>query len=297
MKKHLFCRVLSILLACTAAVCLPACQQNAPAAAAGTEATGTTPETMIALNYYPFIIHSGSMYEITDETVSREMIGEKLGEITGNPPNCCTEEEYRRRSSLGYDEREGEASFLAPGTPFYAVNGDYDLIVADLSGQLEVYRREGTTAAARDVLAGYTVKRISLEDHNYYDKRINSDIPVTPLCSAAELEAFLVTAKLHEYYVKEVMDIRKYDSGFFETYALVPVVIVFSPSGSIKYSVGSAVLDGGRLTVEVTETVPECGTCDVASWLLLAEIRRADISAAKSFELAVKTVESARDNR
>lgn len=295
MKKHLFCRALAALLICTAVIiCLAACQNKSPTPAGGTTAPGTM--VMVDVDYHPFIIHGGSMYEITDETVSREMIGEKLGEITGNPPNCCTEEEYRRRSSLGFDEREGEASFLAPGTPFYAVSGDDDLIVADRSGQREVYRREGTTADARDVLAGYTVKRISLEDQNY-DKRINSDIPMTPLCSAAELETFLVTAKLHEYCVKEVMDIRKYDSGFFETYALVPVVIVFSPSGSIKYSVGSAVLDGGRLTVEVTETVPECGTCDVASWLLLAEIRREDISAAKSFELAVKTVESARDSR
>ena len=295
MKNHLFCRVLAALLICTAVIMyLAACQNKSPTPAGGTKA----PETMVMVNvdYHPFIIHGGSMYEIADETVSRAMIGKKLGEITGNPPNCCTEEEYRRRSLLGYDEREGEASFLTPGTPFYAVSGDDDLIVADRSGQLEVYRREGTTADARDVLAGYTVKRISLEDQNY-DKRINSDIPMTPLCSAAELETFLVTAKLHEYYVTEVMDIRKYDSGFFETYALVPVVIVFSPSGSIKYSVGSAVLDGGRLTVEVTETVPECGTCDVASWLLLAEIRREDISAAKSFELAVKTVESARNSR
>lgn len=91
MKNHLFCRVLAALLICTAVImCLAACQNKALTPAGGTK----TPETMVMVNvdYHPFIIHGGSMYEIADETVSRAMIGKKLGEITGNPPNCCTEE-------------------------------------------------------------------------------------------------------------------------------------------------------------------------------------------------------------
>lgn len=295
MKNHLFCRALAAILVCTAVIiCLAACQNKSPTPAGGTKA----PETMVmvAVDYHPFIIHGGSMYEITDETVQRAMIGKKLGEITGNPPNNCTEEEYRRRSLLGYDEREGEASFLTPGTPFYAVSGDDDLIVADISGRLEVYRRDGTTAPARDILAGSTVTRTGFKGSDNYTGQ-DLDIPLTPLYSAAELEAFLVEWLVNEYAVEEVMSIQKYDSAFFAEYALIPVAITFSPSGSIEYKVTSAMHYGDRLTVVVSKTIPEVGTCDVASWLLLAEIRREDISAAKSFELAVKTVESARDSR
>lgn len=298
MKNHLFYRALAALLVCTAVIiCLAACQNKSPAPAGGTKARSTTPETMVmvAVDYHPFIIHGGSMYEIADETVQRAMIGKKLGEITGNPPNCCTEEEYRRRSLLGYDEREGEASFLTPGTPFYAVSGDDDLIVADSSGRLEVYRRYGTTAPARDILAGSTVTRTGFKDSDNYTGQ-DLDIPLTPLYSATELEAFLV-AWLNEYAVEEVMSIKKYDSAFFAEYALIPVAITFSPSGSIKYEVVSAMHDGDRLTVVVSKTIPEIGTCDVAEWLLLAEVKKSDITDIKSFDMKVYTIELACESR
>ena len=251
---------------------------------------------MVAVDYHPFIIHGGSMYEIADETVQRAMIGKKLGEITGNPPNCCTEEEYRRRSLLGYDEREGEASFLAPGTPLYAVSGDDDLIVADISGRLEVYRRDSTTAPARDILAGSTVTRTGFKGSDNYTGQ-DLDIPLTTLYSAAELEAFLVEWLVNEYAVEEVMSIQKYDSAFFAEYALIPVAITFSPSGSIKYEVVSAMHDGDRLTVVVSKTIPEIGTCDVAEWLLLAEVKKSDITDIKSFDMKVYTIELARESR
>lgn len=298
MKNHLFYRALAALLVCTAVIiCLAACQNKSPAPAGGTKARSTTPETMVMVNvdYHPFIIHGGSMYEIADETVQRAMIGKKLGEITGNPPNCCTEEEYRRRSLLSYDEREGEASFLTPGTPFYAVSGDDDLIVADSSGRLEVYRRYGTTAPARDILAGSTVTRTGFKDSDNYTGQ-DLDIPLTPLYSATELAAFLV-AWLNEYAVEEVMSIKKYDSAFFAEYALIPVAITFSPSGSIKYEVVSAMHDGDRLTVVVSKTIPEIGTCDVAEWLLLAEVKKSDITDIKSFDMKVYTIELARESR
>ena len=288
MKNHLFYRALAALLVCTAVIiCLAACQNKSPAPAGGTKAPGTTQGTMtmVAVDYYPFIIHGGSMYEITDETVQRAMIGKKLGEITGNPPNNCTEEEYRRRSLLGYDEREGEASFLAPGTPFYAVSGDDDLIVADISGRLEVYRRDSTTAPARDILAGSTVTRTGFKGSDNYTGQ-DLDIPLTTLYSAAELEAFLV-----EWLVK------KYDSAFFAEYALIPVAITFSPSGSIKYEVTHAMHYGNRLTVVVSKTIPEMGTCDVAEWLLLAEVKKSDITDIKSFGMKLNTIELARESR
>lgn len=163
-----------------------------------------------------------------------------------------------------------------------------------LSAAGSVYRCDVTAATARDVLAGYTVKRISFEDH---DKIKTSEFPMTPLASADRLEAFLDAARLNEYYVKEVMSIEKYDSDFFATYALVPVVITFAPSGSISYAVESAVLDGGRLTVAVAETIPACGTCDEASWLLLAEVKKADISDAESFDATVRTISLPRTGR
>lgn len=299
MRKHLFCRALAALLVWAAVIiCLAACQNKSPAPASGTKARSTTPETMVmvAVDYYPFIIHGGSMYEITDETVQRAMIGKKLGEITGNPPNNCTEEEYRRRSLLGYDKREGEASFLAPGTPFYAVSGDDDLIVADISGRLEVYRRNSTTAPARDILAGSTVTRTGFKGSDNYTGQ-DLDIPLTPLYSAAELEAFLVEWLVNEYAVEEVMSIKKYDSAFFAEYALIPVAITFSPSGSIEYKVTSAMHYGDRLTVVVSKTIPEMGTCDVASWLLLAEVKKADISDAESFDATVRTISLPRTGR
>lgn len=298
MKNHLFYRALAALLVCTAVIiCLAACQNKSPTPAGGTKARSTTPETMVMVDvdYHPFIIHGGSMYEITDETVQRAMIGKKLGEITGNPPNNCTEEEYRRRSLLGYDEWEGEASFLAPGTPFYAVSGDDDLIVADISGRLEVYRRDSTTAPARDILAGSTVTRTGFKGSDNYTGQ-DLDIPLTPLYSATELEAFLV-AWLNEYAVEEVMSIKKYDSAFFAEYALIPVAITFSPSGSIKYEVVSAMHDGDRLTVVVSKTIPEIGTCDVAEWLLLADVKKSDITDIKSFDMKVYTIELARESR
>ena len=299
MKNHLFYRALAALLVCTAVIiCLAACQNKSPAPASGTKARSTTPETMVMVNvdYHPFIIHGGSMYEIADETVSRAMIGKKLGEITGNPPNCCTEEEYRRRSLLSYEEREGEASFLTPGTPFYAVSGDDDLIVADSSGRLEVYRRYGTTAPARDILAGSTVTRTGFKGSDNYTGQ-DLDIPLTPLYSAAELEAFLVEWLVNEYAVEEVMSIQKYDSAFFAEYALIPVAITFSPSGSIKYEVVSAMHDGDRLTVVVSKTIPEVGTCDIAEWLLLAEVKKSDITDVKSFGMKLNTIELARESR
>ena len=297
MKNHLFYRALATLLVCTAVIiCLAACQNKDPAPAGGTKAPGTM--VMVAVDYYPFIIHGGSMYEITDETVDRAMIGKKLGEITGNPPNNCTEEEYRRQSSLGYDEREGEASFLTPGTPFYAVSGDDDLIVADISGRLEVYRRDGTTAPARDILAGFTVTRTGFKgSDNYAGQETDADIPLTPLYSAAELEAFLDEWLVNEYAVEKVMSIKKYDSAFFAEYVLIPVAITFSPSGSIKYEVTSAMNGGDRLTVVVSKTIPEMGTCDVAEWLLLAEVKKSDITDIKSFGMKLNTIELARESR
>ena len=123
------------------------------------------------------------------------------------------------------------------------------------------------------------------------------DIPLTPLYSAAELEAFLVEWLVNEYAVEEVMSIKKYDSAFFAEYALIPVAITFSPSGSIKYKVTSAMHYGDRLTVVVSKTIPEMGTCDVAEWLLLAEVKKSDITDIKSFDMKVYTIELARESR
>ena len=39
------------------------------------------------------------------------------------------------------------------------------------------------------------------------------------------------------------------------------------------------------------------GTCDVAEWLLLAEVKKSDITDIKSFDMKLYTIELARESR
>ena len=62
----------------------------------------------------------------------------------------------------------------------------------------------------------------------------------------------------------------KYDEAYFEEHILV-MVLVEAGSGSVRYQVINAVLDGDELIVDIDVQAPEVGTCDMAEWHILIE--------------------------
>ncbi|MBE6713587.1 MAG: hypothetical protein E7580_08810 [Ruminococcaceae bacterium] len=66
----------------------------------------------------------------------------------------------------------------------------------------------------------------------------------------------------------------RYDSTFFEDRQLV-MVILCEPSGSNRHSVDYVKASSdGKLHVSIQRIVPEVGTCDLASWHVLIEVKK-----------------------
>ncbi len=69
-----------------------------------------------------------------------------------------------------------------------------------------------------------------------------------------------------------------YDEAFFAEKELLYFTLDEN-SGSIRHQVTGIVTDGTTLFIDVSRTVPETGTCDMASWLVLIEVEKTPIVA------------------
>lgn len=83
---------------------------------------------------------------------------------------------------------------------------------------------------------------------------------------------------------------KKYTEDYFKTSRLLAVVLE-EPSGSIRHQLAPQGLMSDSVTV--IRQVPEVGTCDMAAWLILAEVDSM-FEDGQSLKVVVTTVDSAR---
>lgn len=81
--------------------------------------------------------------------------------------------------------------------------------------------------------------------------------------------------------------IKKYDEAYFKDNALL-IVHIEEGSGSIRHAVSSVTLNDYRLEVKIERTVPEVGTCDMADWFAVIEVKKADINGAIAFDATIE---------
>ncbi len=72
----------------------------------------------------------------------------------------------------------------------------------------------------------------------------------------------------------ESMDLEKYDEAFFQDNRLV-LVPASSNSGSVRYT-AKVTVEGETLHIEFEAQMPQIGTADMAEWLILVELPRAE---------------------
>lgn len=104
--------------------------------------------------------------------------------------------------------------------------------------------------------------------------------------SAQSLDGFL--AQFSWFDPSEVQN--QYDEAYFETGRLLAVVVE-EPSGSIRHQISPQGLR--RDEVEIVRVVPSVRTCDMAAWLILAEV---DTMFDDGDELALTVVDSIDDD-
>ncbi len=95
--------------------------------------------------------------------------------------------------------------------------------------------------------------------------------PVVKLIrSVEELNAYY-QANRDRYYMDGFLTAcEKYDEAYFSERILV-IVVTEAGSGSVRYQVTGAALNGDTLAVDVNVLSPEVGTCDMAEWHILIE--------------------------
>ncbi|MBQ2062550.1 MAG: hypothetical protein II458_07725 [Oscillospiraceae bacterium] len=95
--------------------------------------------------------------------------------------------------------------------------------------------------------------------------------PVVKLIrSVEELNAYY-QANRDRYYMDGFRTAcEKYDEAYFSDRILV-IVVTEAGSGSVRYQVTGAALNGDTLAVDVNVLSPEVGTCDMAEWHILIE--------------------------
>lgn len=76
---------------------------------------------------------------------------------------------------------------------------------------------------------------------------------------------------------------QTYDAEFFRQYFLV-LIPASSTSGSVRFE-AEAALENGTVTISVTGQLSGAGTADMADWLLLAALPRADYSPEMTIEV------------
>lgn len=76
---------------------------------------------------------------------------------------------------------------------------------------------------------------------------------------------------LHRYNLESTEEpFSAFDAAWFETFTLVAVTLTEN-SGSVTHQVRDLSYEDGVLSVSISRTVPDAGTCDMAAWLLLIE--------------------------
>ncbi|MGI6608494.1 MAG: hypothetical protein ACOX1F_05915 [Erysipelotrichaceae bacterium] len=79
--------------------------------------------------------------------------------------------------------------------------------------------------------------------------------------------------------------IDKYDEDYFKNQALI-IILLEENSGSNRHSVKNITSEDGMLVINIERTVPEIGTCDMAQWHILIEIK-SDIGVISESDIAV----------
>lgn len=76
---------------------------------------------------------------------------------------------------------------------------------------------------------------------------------------------------LHRYSLESSEEpFSAFDEAWFETFSLVAVTLTEN-SGSVTHQAGDLSYGDGVLSVSISRTIPDVGTCDMAAWLLLIE--------------------------
>ncbi len=78
--------------------------------------------------------------------------------------------------------------------------------------------------------------------------------------------------------------ILSYGEEFFEENALM-IIHIRSSSGSVRYEVKGAYLNGGECSVAIGVSVPEVGTADMADWFIFVECPKEAISGCDSYKV------------
>lgn len=151
------------------------------------------------------------------------------------------------------DEKDAAASFSsAPGSTADAYNALLDT---------ENLRKNATLPGAPSHYAFANQQTVRLA----WTEELYAPASARILGSVQSLETF--AEQFPGDGLEEVL--APYDAAYFTQNRLLAVVVT-EGSGSISHSIRFQGLY--RDEVEITRTVPEVGTCDMAAWLLLAEV-------------------------
>ena len=224
---------------------------------------------MVCVDWTDFVSHGGQIYygDWGETTVSIFRIGKKLGEVTFNPPSSFTGKEWEKWNQSEGSRAEGCAFMRKPGTPFYAVKGDATAIAVRDGGKYYLYRLSGQLLTGyRDVRIGWSE---SIEDNRAVIIRTPAELANFILGQSVSPDGDGLDTEDAKTLLSE------YDADFFASHMLA-VVTLTSGSGSERFYVSGAELSEGILTVQIGSDMPEVGTCDMAAWLLFAELQRTD---------------------
>lgn len=219
---------------------------------------------MVCIDWTDFVSYGGALYrgDLGQTTVSVFKIGNKLGEVTLKAPAQMSGEEWETWQRERRELSEGCASMHEPGTAFYAVRGDDGAIAVRSGGKYYLYRRSESLPGLH--LEGYSDVRLA------WREELENKGGVV-IRSQAELGEYLDGIPGYNGKNSRSALLELYNDEFFASHILAAVVRT-AGSGSVRFSVTDAALYDGTLTVSVYSHVPEKGTCDMAAWLLLAEI-------------------------
>ena len=226
-------------------------------------------QKMVCVDWTDFVSHGGQIYygDWGETTVSIFRIGKKLGEVTFNPPSSFTGKEWEKWNQSEGSRAEGCAFMRKPGTPFYAVKGDATAIAVRDGGKYYLYRLSGQLLTGyRDVRIGWSE---SIEDNRAVIIRTPAELANFILGQSVSPDGDGLDTEDAKTLLSE------YDADFFASHMLA-VVTLTSGSGSERFYVSGAELSEGILTVQIGSDMPEVGTCDMAAWLLFAELQRTD---------------------
>lgn len=266
-------RIISILLALLMLAPLCACTQ-----------------TKSMIEWVDFIRWNDTNFENANVSVPQASIGEKLGEVTGNPPSEVV--------GKSYETKNGEAPYLEIGTEFFEING-YDsavYIAACTDGVYTLYKihdAETPDFGLSSELAFTDVRYFGV----LYQSLFEHESEVRLFAAAEELQAYIGSALSKLEDAGKAEEIRRaaedYDGDYFAENDLISVYVT-APSISMTYELASIVnntVDASAVTtINLVRHSPETFANAVGHWLIFVELPKYDLIYG-DFELNVITEE------